>query len=164
MLRRSIPFILAICASAPALAQEGAHFKTRCEMTPSDWCQWGDLRNRNLNGKDLSDSNFESVDLRGATLQGATLERLNLQLANVAGTDFSKANLANATLYAAKAAGANFSGAQLNGVNFTRADLSGADFHGAQVGAGTWFVAAKLGGAIWTDGRKCALQSVGHCD
>ncbi len=71
MLRHLIPCVLAICASAPAFAQEPAHFKTRCEMTPADWCQWGDLRNRNLNGKDLSDSNYESVDLRGAMLRGA---------------------------------------------------------------------------------------------
>ncbi len=164
MPRRSILFVLAICAGAPALAEEPVYFKTRCQLTPADWCQWGDLRHRNLDGKDLSDSNYESVDLRGATLRGATLERLNLHLANVAGADFSKTNLAHATFYAAKAAGANFSGAQLKGANFTRADLSGADFRGAQIGSDTWFVSARLGGAIWTDGRKCAPQSVGQCD
>lgn len=60
----------------------------------------------------------------------------------LAGADLRQANLANANL-----AGANLSYANLSG-----AKLQGAQFRGA-----------ILKGTIWTDGRVCAVESVGVC-
>jgi uncharacterized protein YjbI with pentapeptide repeats len=164
ILRTAIALISILAAATAASAQERQDFLTRCEMVAADSCQWGNLQKRNLDGKDLSDSNYKAVHLQGATLRDATLERLNLQTADVSGADFSRANLQHATFFAANAEGANFSGARLEGVNFTRANLAGANLQGARIDASTWFIGAKLGGAIWTDGRKCAAGSVGKCD
>jgi uncharacterized protein YjbI with pentapeptide repeats len=164
MLRTTVIFAAVIGASVVASAQERQDFLTRCETVPADSCQWGNLQKRNLDGKDLSDSNYKAVHMQGATLRDATLERLNLQTADVSDADFSRANLAQATFFAANAERANFSGARLEGVNFTRANLAGANLQGARIDASTWFVGTRLGGAVWIDGRKCAANSVGRCD
>lgn len=151
-------------ANAGAPAGSRAYFNTRCELVPADSCQWGDLRNRDLDGKDLSDSNFKSANLSGASLRGAKLQSLNLQTANAAGANFSKADLSSASFFAANAEGANFAGARLAGVNFTRANLKGANFRDAEIDAKTWLLGARLEGATWIDGRLCAIGSVGACN
>ncbi len=143
MTRSAIALILVLGAGSGALAQERQDFNTRCDLVAADSCQWGNLKNRNLDGKDLSDSNYKAVHLQGASLRDATLERINLQVSDVSGADFSRANLAHATFFAANAEGANFSAAKLDGVNFTRANLAGANLQGAKIDGSTWFVGAR---------------------
>ncbi len=91
MTRSAIALIL-VGAGSGALAQERQDFNTRCDLVAADSCQWGNLKNRNLDGKDLSDSNYKAVHLQGASLRDATLERINLQVSDVSGADFSRAN------------------------------------------------------------------------
>lgn len=147
-----------------AYAQERQNSNTRCNATAEDSCQWGNFDGRNFDGKDLSDSDFEAIHMRGATLRGATLERITLQVADVSGSDFSSSNLASATFFAANAEKASFAKADLRGVNFTRAQLAGASLRGAKADSTTLFIGARLGGAVWFDGRLCANNSIGKCD
>jgi len=57
---------------------------------------------------------------------------------------------------------ANLKGAKLFGAKLSRANLSRANLHKANL-SGAKLIKAKLNGAIWTDGRKCAKNSIGQC-
>jgi uncharacterized protein YjbI with pentapeptide repeats len=135
----------------------------RCRLEPGSACPWGNLEGAILDGMDLSDSSYKAVNLKNGSMKHATLVRLNLQTSNVSAARFEHANLSGSTFFAANAVQADFSDATLNGVNFTRADLTGANFRNASHDNMTLFIAAKLSGATWFDGRVCAPGSVGVC-
>ena len=116
---------------------------------------------KNLQGADLSRSNFKerdfsSHDMTGANLSYAdlsdtflhkiVLEDANLQGANLKGANLLQANLRNADLREANLIGADLSGS----------DLSGANLEGAKVGFGNKIMvkitAVKLTGATLPDG------------
>ena len=59
-------------------------------------------------------------------------------------------------------AGADLRGADLKGARFAGANLSYANLRGARVD-GADFDGAQLTGATWTDGRVCAVDSLGSC-
>ena len=90
-----------------------------------------------LAGRDLSEIDMRGANLSRANLSGATLTRANLNDANLAGANLSGANLSGATLARAR----------LTGATLTDAKLAG----------------AALVGAVWTDGRICAQDSIGAC-
>ncbi len=46
--------------------------------------------------------------------------------------------------------------------NYQGADLQGANFEGVHF-ENVNFSGARLDGAIWTDGRRCAKDSIGEC-
>jgi hypothetical protein len=86
---------------------------------------------------------------------------------NFSGQDLSRGNYAGASLTNVEAVGTNFRGADLSRANMTNVDLSKADLRGANLtGAQMTNVeldGALLEGAIWVDGRRCGLMSVGRC-
>jgi len=71
---------------------------------------------------------------------------------DLSGADLQKADLRNANLKSADLTGANLSGANLHRADLTGANLSNTDLSGA-----------TLRGVIWTNGRKCAAESIGAC-
>jgi len=73
------------------------------------------------------------------------------------------ANLAGASLAGANLAGANLVIANLAGANLTGANLESARLEGAYI-AGADLSDALLGGATWTDGRRCSPDSIGTCN
>lgn len=80
-----------------------------------------ELRETDLNGKDLSGANFKEATLFKAELEGANIE----------GANFEGANLMDAILTQANLTGSNLKSAQLDGsilieVNFTEANLEDA--------------------------------------
>ena len=111
-------------------------------------CQGCDLRdvdfeNTDLSAVDLSnailiDVDFDSVDLTGANLSGADLtdadfDDVNLSGANLSGADLTDADLEEADLTNANLTNANLTNADLEEANLTGADVTGAEFRDADL-------------------------------
>lgn len=111
--------------------------------------------------------NWSGCDKRGAALAGAMLRNARLD-----GTRLEDARMAGAVLEYASAKGVNLRNADLRGAKLTAVDLSGADLSGADLsGANLRYAAlgqarlagARLDHAVWSDGRTCAVDSLGAC-
>lgn len=87
------------------------------------------------------------VDCALPPAQGVRWSGCNKDGAGLAGTDLRAAELVGTSLRQASLADADLSGA-----NLLHADLAGADLSGA-----------RLGQAVWVDGRICAADSIGRC-
>lgn len=80
---------------------------------------------------------------------------------------FKGQNLSGWSFVNVSARSSNFEGADLSGTSFTNADLAQANLRQANL-RGAEFInvnlqQADLSGAVWTDGRRCAPQSIGRC-
>lgn len=111
--------------------------------------------------------NWNSCDKRGAALAGAMLRNARLDR-----TRLEDARLAGAVLEYASARGANLRNADLRGAKLTAVDLSGADLSGADLSGanlrhavieGAHLAGTRLDHVVWSDGRTCAVGSVGEC-
>lgn len=107
---------------------------------------------QNLEAAELQNSNLRGADLHGANLLNANLRYANLSTANLSYTDLRYANLF----------GAGLRNADLTNAHLDFADLSYADLSGAKIG-GARLVNIRLDKALWIDGRRCAIGSVGQC-
>jgi serine/threonine-protein kinase len=92
----------------------------------------------NLQGADLSGTNFHSSQLEKTNLQGANLHnsdfgRSSLNRANLRDANLSKAYFSHADLEAADLRGADLSYAYLNNANLRGANLCGANLTGAKI-------------------------------
>jgi serine/threonine-protein kinase len=92
----------------------------------------------NLQGADLSGTNFNSAQLQKTNLQGANLHnsdfgRASLTDANLRDANLSKAYLNNADLEGADLRGADLSNAYLSNANLRGANLCGANLTGAKI-------------------------------
>ncbi|MEM7540888.1 MAG: pentapeptide repeat-containing protein [Pseudomonadota bacterium] len=130
-----------------------------CDKTPVAARNWdfcakagAQLRDTDLSGLSVRNSDFSRSDLRGSLLVTSDLSYSNLSLA-----DLSLVQAGNARLL-----GANLNGANLDHADLRGADLRGADLRNASVHA-TRFDGAALGNAIWVSGRICAHGSAGSC-
>ncbi len=116
-------------------------------------------------GKDATQ--LAGAELSGAILRGTRVRGADLKGAHLTGADLSYAEFGGSTLAYAQLGGSNLKGATLKGTDLSYADLAGADLSyadlsGARVG-GARLNDAVLDNAIWTDGRICAVGSVGAC-
>lgn len=98
------------------------------------------LREANLRGANLSETELSGADLRGADLSNA-----DLRGANLSGADLSKANL-----HAANLSEANLAMARLNGANLGEATLIKARLHKADLGEAS-LIGARLNRALLSD-------------
>jgi hypothetical protein len=117
----------------------------------------------NLAGCDLRQAQLAaaalaSAKLSGARLAGADLRGADLGYADLEGADLAGANLSGARLFAARLSGANLAAAE-----FGQADLRYADLRRTSIDLRK-LREARLGAALWSDGRRCAPASVGRCD
>lgn len=92
----------------------------------------------NLQGADLSGTNFHGAQLTKTNLQGANLEntdfgRASLKEANLKDANLTKAYLSHADLEGADLRGADLSYAYMSQVNLRGANLCGANLTGAKV-------------------------------
>ncbi len=92
----------------------------------------------NLQGADLSETNFHSAQLRKTNLQGANLHdsdfgRASLTEANLRDANLSKAYFSNADLEGADLRGADLTHAYLSNANLRGANLCGANLTGAKI-------------------------------
>ena len=83
--------------------------------------------------------------------------RANLYEANLEGGNFEKANFTSANLTRV-----SFKGASLIEATFKDSNLFESDFTGANI-INASFEGANLNNAIWVDGKKCSLGSIGEC-
>jgi serine/threonine-protein kinase len=92
----------------------------------------------NLQGVDLSDTNFHSAQLQNTNLQGANLHnsdfgKASLTRANLRDANLSKAYFHQADLEGADLRGADLSNAYLSNANLRGANLCGANLTGAKI-------------------------------
>ncbi len=120
------------------------------------------LSTKNCPKCDLSGADLSGGDLHGANLAGAFLNEAYLDRANLTGAILNEAILNEAFLTGAKLEVANLSEANLTGANLIKAYLYKANLTGANL-TGANLTGADLSFATWTDGRVCAIGSVGKC-
>jgi len=117
----------------------------------------------NWSGCDHSGARLPDAPLRGARLAGARLAGTDLRRADLVYADLSGSNLTGARLPQALLFGANLTGADLSEAILDGADLRFADLRNARIDRAV-LNGAVLGNAIWLDGRRCAVASIGRCD
>ncbi|BAY24107.1 pentapeptide repeat-containing serine/threonine kinase [Calothrix sp. NIES-2100] len=98
----------------------------------------------------LSMLNLQGADLSGTNFHSAQLQKTNLQGANLHDSDFGRASLTEANLRDANLSKAYFSSADLEGADLRGADLSHAYFSNANL-RGANLCGANLTGAKITD-------------
>ena len=146
-----------------------------CDEAPTDGvdyskCQFSegqDLSRAYIPNSNLSFISFIKVTFDKGVMMNSTLAngnfiessfiRTNLYEANLEGGNFEKANFLSANLTRV-----NFKGSSLIETNFSNSNLFEADLTGANILNST-FEGANLNNAIWIDGLKCNLGSIGEC-
>ena len=146
-----------------------------CDDAPTDGvdysnCQFSegqDLSRAYIPNSNLSFISFIKVTFDKGVMMNSILAngnfvessfiRTNLYEANLEGGIFEKANFSSANLTRV-----NFKGTSLIETNFNNSNLFEADFTGANI-LNANFDGANLNNAIWVDGAKCSLGSVGKC-
>ena len=146
-----------------------------CDDAPTDGvdysnCQFSegqDLSRAYIPNSNLSFISFIKVTFDKGVMMNSTLAngnfvessfiRTNLYEANLEGGIFEKANFSSANLTRV-----NFKGSSLIETNFSNSNLFEADLTGANI-LNANFEGANLNNAIWIDGVKCSLGSIGKC-
>ncbi len=135
---------------------------TLCKFEPEAQCSWAVRIGAKAPGVDMRDASMASMRLDKADLQGANLSGSILQLTSLEGANLMLANLERAHMHGTNLRNANLMMANLTGVNLLDADLTGANLRGAKL-EGVILLKARLDNATWTDGRICAVGSIGEC-
>ncbi len=135
-------------------------------------CQTCDLSGIDLSGKKLNNIDVRKANLTGAIFRKCDLNGANLQKANLAHAKFENANLEKASFTETNLAWTRFDFANLKHSSFLKANmkettLSGAELRNASF-KGTVFIGVNthlsyLVDAIWHDGIKCKIGSIGKC-
>jgi uncharacterized protein YjbI with pentapeptide repeats len=149
--------------------------KAGCDDSPTDGvdysnCQFSegqDLSRAYIPNSNLSFISFIKVTFDKGVMMNSILAngnfvessfiRVNLYEANLEGGNFEKANFLSANLTRV-----NFKGASLIETNFSNSNLFEADLTGANI-LNANFEGANLNNAVWIDGTKCSLGSIGKC-
>ncbi|MVA98127.1 pentapeptide repeat-containing protein [Nitratireductor sp. CAU 1489] len=128
------------------LLATGAAQAADCRSAPAPGIDWRDcnksnliLKDADLEGAALVDTDFSETDLRGARLVSANLEKATLLRASLAGASAEKANFGKVEAYRSDLSGlsaenASFASAELQRSRFNNARLAGADFQKAELG------------------------------
>ena len=113
------------------------------------WCEDGSV------GECIPEGSFRRNLLAGARSDcpGCCLSGSDLSGRNLTGAELRGAALQGADLQGADLTGADLREVNLRFANLTDAMLQDADLDGA-----------RLGSAIWIDGRECEAPSIGQCD
>tara|TARA_B100000767_G_scaffold15052_1_gene14334 strand:- start:889 stop:1419 length:531 start_codon:yes stop_codon:yes gene_type:complete len=149
--------------------------KAGCDDAPTDGVDYSNCQfseGQNLSGTYIPNSNLSFISFIKVTFDKGVMMnsilaygnfadssfiRTNLYEANLEGGIFEKANFLSANLTRV-----NFKGASLIETNFTNSNLFEADLTGANI-LNANFEGANLNNAIWIDGLKCSLGSIGKC-
>ena len=136
---------------------------TNCRFSDGQDLQGSYLPNSNLSFASFIQVNFDKSimmksNLSFGTFPDSTFVRANLYESTLIGANFEKAQFIGANLTRVDFMGstlidANFQNANLVEANFVSSNITNANFDGA-----------NLNGAIWTDGKKCGLNSIGKCN
>ena len=135
---------------------------TVCKLEPEAQCTSAIRIGLNASGIDMHNSSMTTMRLDNANLEKANLSHSILQLTSFQGANLKLANLEGAHMHGVNLKEANLMMANLSKVNLMDADLSGAYLLGANL-SGATLLKAKFDNATWTDGRVCAVGSIGEC-
>lgn len=120
------------------------------------------LTNSNLHGAKLDGATLDEAILAGATLSLAHLKRAKLRGAHFDGADLMEASLDEAEMWLAKLPEAYCREASFQGADLTQADFEGADLIGAKMQntilSGTVFRNARLENAIFTGAVEWTVE------
>jgi hypothetical protein len=130
-----------------------------CNLQPAPGVNWSycQMQKRSLRRQNLSNAEMTNINLQGADLQGADLSNAKLDYADLSGANLGFTNLRGASLRGAVLVNANLSGADVSAADLAYANLQGANLSGSRLES------ANLTKAYWTDGRICAVGSLGQC-
>lgn len=160
-----LPLICFYVTAANAWTDDIASLKdinTACKLEPEAQCSSAIRIGLNAPGIDMHNSSMTTMRLDNANLARANLSHSILQLSSLKGANLMLANLEGAHMHGVNLVKANLMLANLSKANLMDADLSNANLHGANL-SGTTLLKTKLDNTIWTDGRKCAVGSLGEC-
>ena len=135
---------------------------TLCKIEPEAQCTSAVRIGLQAPGADMHNSSMTTMRLDNANLERANLSNAILQLSNLKGANLMLANLQGAHMHGVNLEKANLMMANLTKVNLMDANLSGANLRGANL-SGAILLKTKLDNATWTDGRVCAVGSIGEC-
>jgi len=135
---------------------------TNCRFSDGQDLKGSFLPNSNLSFAGFIQVNFDkSIMMNSILAYGSFSEssfvRANLYESNLQGANLEKSNFTSANLTRA-----NFKGASLIEATFKDSNLFESDFTGANI-INASFEGANLNNAIWVDGKKCGLGSIGEC-
>lgn len=130
-----------------------------CSASPVAGVNWRNCQMDNLvaDAADLHGADLGNASLRNSSLSGVRLNNSDIRYADLGGSDLSHAELKDANLQ-----GAGLRNTDLSYTDLSGAVLSYADMTGANLG-GSILTGATFDHAIWPDGRKCLVGSVGDC-
>ena len=147
-----------------------------CDDQPAnevDWTNCNFIEQLDLSGVALANAQMAGVNLALVNFEKSQINNANMSYGNFILGNFNNSNLFSSNMQYANCNNTNFDNANLAKVNFEGANLFMASFKGANLfevnltGANiinAVFDEANLSNAIWVDGKKCALGSVGKCD
>lgn len=138
------------------------NINTLCMFEPEAQCSWAVRINAEMSGVDMNNASMASMRLDGANMQGGNFSHAIMQLASLKAANLTLANLEGAHMHGVNLQNANLMLANLSRVNLLDADLSGANLQGANLN-GAILIKTKFDNATWTDGRTCAVGSIGDC-
>ena len=146
-----------------------------CEDKPGDsvdysGCQFAD--GQDLSASYLTNSNLSLTSFNKVNFDRSMMMHSNLSNGNFAESTFFRTNLYESVLVGGNFEGSNFESANLTRVKFNGASLIGASFKNSNLVEADFtaanilnanFEGANLNNAIWADGAKCSLGSIGLC-
>lgn len=155
-------FIIANCAmpAGPRINWSGCD-KVGVRLDHSD-LTLAKASGANFMGSDLEASRFYQTDLQGANLRRARLSASIVQESSLEGVDLREADLSATVLQAVNLHSASLQGVNLQQARLTDVDLREADLTGAHLEQAI-LDNVRLDGAVWVDGRRCAVGSLGRC-
>lgn len=132
---------------------------TNCSAPAMPKVNWANckLEGHRAVAKDISSGQFSNVNLKGADLHGSNIQGANFHYANLERVNFSYADISQSRLV-----GARLRGADLTNADISQSDLSYSNLLEAKMG-GAVLKGARFDNAIWIDGRKCRVGSIGYC-
>ena len=128
-------------------------------------------------GQDLSASYLPNSSLNLTSFIKVNFDKSMMMYADLSNGNFAESSFFRANLYEAILEGGNFEGSSFESANLTRVKFNGAslieasflnsnlveaDFTASNI-LNANFEGANLNNAIWTDGTKCSLESIGLC-
>ena len=141
-----------------------------CDDPPVDGvdysnCQFSegqDLSRAYIPNSNLSFISFIKVIFDKGVMMNSTLANGNFSESSFVRTNLYESNLEGGIFENANLTRVNFKGASLIETNFNNSNLFEANFTGANI-LNSNFEGANLNNAIWVDGVKCNLGSIGNC-
>ena len=139
-----------ICKFITVLILFSVNVYAACDAPPAnevDWTNCNFIEQLDLSGVSLANAQMTGVNLALVNLEKSQINNANMSYGNFILGNFNNSNLFSSNMQYSNCNNTIFE------VNFTGANIINAVFD-----------EANLSNAIWVDGKKCALGSVGKCD